>query len=381
MKSYLWYTLLDLHVSVFVCYLVFVNLETAVQSRTIMSDDLFGGIEGGATRTSIVIYNGLGEKVVEHEVHESSNHWNMGMTECINLLNQIVKDALSKSGKYPAHTKLKCLGLCLSGCEEEESNAQLKQGLIRSYPDLAEDYIVCSDTVAPIAAAHGDGGAVIISGTGSNALLINPSGSQARCGGWGHVLGDEGSAYWIAYTAVKACLDCDDDFQPLPPGASINTTWRLVRDHFNIENRFELLKPFYANFSKPKIAKLCEKLSVEAKKGDVLCQHFFQHAGVQLAKMVQSLYKNAEKELLNQPGGLPIVCSGSVWKSWDLIKPGFERQLAAKDRVHVREISLIKLKAGHATGAAYLAAKHIQYPFPVNNNDTSYVFYNYTAKS
>lgn len=29
----------------------------------------------GATRTSIVIYNGLGEKVVEHEVHESSNHW------------------------------------------------------------------------------------------------------------------------------------------------------------------------------------------------------------------------------------------------------------------------------------------------------------------
>lgn len=58
---------------------------------------------------------------------------------------------------------------------------------------MAKECFVGSDTLGAMAVAHDNGGVVLIAGTGSNALLINPDGTQKSCGGWGYLISDEGS--------------------------------------------------------------------------------------------------------------------------------------------------------------------------------------------
>lgn len=83
--------------------------------------------------------------------------------------------------------------MCLSGCEERETNLKLIQTLQEDFPSVSRDYVVESDTTGSLQTGSNNGGIVLIAGTGSNALLVNPDGSTSNCGGWGHMMGDEGS--------------------------------------------------------------------------------------------------------------------------------------------------------------------------------------------
>ena len=170
---------------------------------TITDYRIIGGIEGGGTRANVTIINANTSEILA-TVHKegSTNLYHVGVDETCNRLQQLVKDALIKAGLEPSIT-LASLGLSLSGCEVEETIQELTKRIQELYPKLSQHYVVASDTQGTLAAASGDGGMVLIAGTGSNALLSNPDGTLERCGGWGHMLGDEGAAYFVAMRAGK----------------------------------------------------------------------------------------------------------------------------------------------------------------------------------
>lgn len=80
----------------------------------------------------------------------------------------------------------------MSGCEEEETNCKLIETLTKEYPYASKDYVIGSDTMGSLKTGSDCGGIVLIAGTGSNSLLINSDNSTHGCGGWGHMIGDEG---------------------------------------------------------------------------------------------------------------------------------------------------------------------------------------------
>lgn len=90
-------------------------------------------------------------------------------------------------------------GLSLSGCEHDDTNQEIINGLRKDYPSLCKQYAIDSDTVAPVAIMSSEGGITCISGTGSNTLLINTDNTRVQCGGWGNLIGDEGSGRYLKH--------------------------------------------------------------------------------------------------------------------------------------------------------------------------------------
>jgi len=95
--------------------------------------------------------------------------------------------------------------ICLAGCRTEPDRQRLRQLAHRAWPKA--EVFVGSDLDSGLAAAFGNKpGILVISGTGSVVIGRNAAGQTARAGGWGHLLGDHGSGYWIAMTGLRAAV-------------------------------------------------------------------------------------------------------------------------------------------------------------------------------
>ena len=323
----------------------------------------YGGIEGGGTSSRAIIISPRGE-VLGRSEGAPTNHWLIGMDKCVRVVNDMVVKAKRNAGLDPS-SPLKSLGLCLSGGEKESFQREMEATLRSSYPSASQSYNICTDTFGSIATVSPGGGVVVISGTGSNCQLVNPDGSVYSCGGWGHLLGDEGSGYWIAQQAIKTVFDAEDHMEE--PEHDVSWLKQRVYEYFNMKAPNDILPFFYETFDKQHIAGLCQTLA-EKGAGDPLCRSLFFTAGQVLAKHIRAIAPHISHEMLSVPGGLHVVCEGSVWKSWDLLREGFLSTLCPprQKAVPFKEFRLVRLTQPAAIGAALLGAKKVGDKLPVD---------------
>uniref|UniRef100_A0A8C0CX89 N-acetyl-D-glucosamine kinase n=1 Tax=Balaenoptera musculus TaxID=9771 RepID=A0A8C0CX89_BALMU len=301
---------------------------------------LYGCVEGGGTRSKVLLLSEDVQILAEVE-GLSTNHWLIGTDKCVERINETVNRAKRKAGEDPVRI--------------------LMEELRDRFPYLGESYFITTDAAGSVATVAPDGGIVLISGTSSNCRLINPDGSESGRGGWGHVMGDKSSAYWIAHQAVKIAFDSIDN----PEAAPHDTGYvqQAMFNYFQVPDRLGILTHLYRDFDKCRFAGFCGEVAEGAEQGDPLSCYIFRKAGEMLGTHVGAVLPEIDPVLFQREIGLPIPCVGSVWKSWELLTEGFllaltqEREIQAQNSFS--SFTLLKLRHSSALGGVSLGASHV----------------------
>jgi glucosamine kinase len=161
-----------------------------------------------------------------------------------------------------------------------------------------EFLLVGDEEIALDAAFPGGPGILVIAGTGSNIIGRDAAGKLFGTGGWGPVLGDEGSGYWIGLEALRAALRAQDRIGL--DGIS-SCLLRDIEVHWQLDSLAELVA--MANqrtgFRRPApdFATLAPVVADCAKRGDGLAAGVLERAGEELADQVTLVYQKMARPI------------------------------------------------------------------------------------
>ena len=182
---------------------IFYTCGVLVLSKRKRSDEMrengyFLGIDGGGTKTTALCVAHTGA-VVAKISGESINFCSEGMERARENLRLIVR-RLSETAGVSNYRSVFIGSSALSKRADTETLERFAGGIIKT-----QTLIMDSDLAAALATMQGEREcAAVISGTGSMAVLKTASGALKTAGGWGYILGDEGSAYAIALDGIRA---------------------------------------------------------------------------------------------------------------------------------------------------------------------------------
>jgi N-acetylglucosamine kinase-like BadF-type ATPase len=306
---------------------------TATSLRT----GLVVGIDIGGSKTHAV--SQLDGELVAEALAGSANLASVGPVEAGRALDAV----FAQLHRATAETPIGAICVGAAGVDTVEAELRLCDLITARVPGASVRIV--HDTELVLAAAGLDHGVGLIAGTGSvawgrtrRAGTHGPA-REARAGGWGYLLGDEGSGYWIARQAVRHALRLTDR------GRRLDRLSQQLAADCGLQRPAQLIDHFYSRPERRYWAGHARVVFELAARGDPAASAIVEASAHALSQLVGGVVDVLGEEL-------PVVLGGGVLVHQRMLSDRVTALLLARRLTDVRV-----LDRDPAHGAARLAVE------------------------
>jgi N-acetylglucosamine kinase-like BadF-type ATPase len=297
------------------------------------------GVEGGGTKTNAALAdeNGI---IKYRSTSGPSNFLIVGLEKaCENIISGLEK-CISDSGIPKSDIPVIMLGLTGAGRALDQNNMK---NAFKEYSSkngyLFNDILVDSDARISLEAAFPNKpGMIIIAGTGSIMFGKDGDGNLFRVGGWGRILGDEGSGLYIGKKGLMAVV------RQIDGRGEITLISEIISNKHNLNSLETIVKAVYTdNFD---IASLAPSVFEAAEKNDKIALSILDDAAEELCLHIKTMIKKIKFE--NKIG---ISFVGSILTNDNYVRT----RLLNKISNEIKVLDVISSEAEPLDGAIVMA--------------------------
>lgn len=271
-----------------------------------MSDALVLGVDGGGSKTLVVLVGRDGTIVRRARaggVNPLDNpDWETGLTGVLGPFAD-VPGLVAVAGALPSYGEVEAVSLAQRRALEAAMTGQRQ--------------MVLNDVdAAQIGAFAGKPGILILSGTGSMAWARDELGRSHRVGGWGDVVGDEGSGYWIGLRILSLVSQSLDG--RIAPTALAEAVFSQLG--LDLRRPADSLEGWVSRLTHPRsaIAALAPLATDLAAAGDSGAGSIVEAAAEELARHIRAIERHVGT-------GMPWSYAGGIFASQFLLAAVAER--------------------------------------------------------
>ena len=307
------------------------------------SNNIFIGIEGGATNTNGVLFDSNGNTLAALSIKGSNLavYQQVAAERICFLIQELIKKARIDS------ESIKCIGLGIAGSSNEDGRDLLFKELDKI--NLSNKTLLSNDAEAAYqVCCPKNEGLLITVGTGVICIARNQSGKLFRTAGKGHHSGDIGSGFWIASQAIIK-LSMQDEISLNNPADSkeiLDIIYKVLEIDNLDDDLDRILK---SSEAVREVASLSKYIINLANENNEVALSIIQEATTAISDYIIELID----KLGYESDEIILAANGSIMKN-----KFFRKALNDALQFDFSKINWIVSKVSPAYGAAILAAKY-----------------------